>query len=195
MFGNKASMTEEQVEEKLRPLEQRIAELEKVVEEQAVALQSLHKILNEQNALMASLQARGESGPEATDSPAEKPAAQPAGQGPVRPQQQTEEPSVRFFSMPTADGAFAESTAQEQVGKSIYRMTTVDGRTGRFTMLSTPDAIATAMISVSQFVKPVCRIEGNTRRQPQHIDTLDEGLVQFEAGVWRVVRKATVQFV
>ena len=51
------------------------------------------------------------------------------------------------------------------------------------------------MISVSQFVKPVCRIEGNTRRQPQHIETLEEGVAQLSGDVWKVVRKATVQFV
>lgn len=81
------------------------------------------------------------------------------------------------------------------MGKSIYRLHTDDGVNGRFVMLSSPDAIATAMISVSQFVKPVCRIEGNTHRQPQHIETLEEGVAQLSGDVWKVVRKATVQFV
>lgn len=97
--------------------------------------------------------------------------------------------------MPTAEGVFPESTPQEEVGKSIYQMRTEDGVNGHFVMLSTPDAIATAMISVSQFVKPVCRIEGNTHRQPQRIETLDEGVVKCDEGVWRVVSKATVRFV
>lgn len=99
-----------------------------------------------------------------------------------------------FLPAPTADGTFPNCSLTEQTGTSIYQMSTFDGEHGRFIMLSTPDAIATAMISVSQFVKPVCRIEGNTRVLPRSIETLEEGVVKKENNGWKLVRKAIVKF-
>lgn len=187
MFGNKRYLTEEQVADLLQPLQDRVAQLEKVFGRQASMLEELREALEE-------YKGRGEV-------PADVPASDTAAfvaplatkSNPSEIQRQA--PATWFFSMPTAEGVFTESASQEEVGKSIYQMRTDDGVNGHFVMLSTPDAIATAMISVSQFVKPVCRIEGNTHRQPQRIETLDEGVVKFDDGVWKVVAKANVRFV
>lgn len=82
----------------------------------------------------------------------------------------------------------------EQIGKSIYQLTTTDGQNGTFILLDTPDAIATAMISVSQFVKPACKISGNTAIQPRHIITEEEGAASREGTGWKITRKAVVRF-
>ena len=50
------------------------------------------------------------------------------------------------------------------------------------------------MISVSQFVKPVCKVVGNASVYPRSIETVDEGSAVFENGIWRVVNKAVVKF-
>lgn len=197
MFGNKRYITEEQVAERLQPLEERMAQLEKVIESQASVLEELRAALEEWKGRAEALSDASLSNASASADVAASatafatPSATKANA--AGPQHQA--PSTWFFSMPTAEGVFPESTPQEEVGKSIYQMRTEDGVNGHFVMLSTPDAIATAMISVSQFVKPVCRIEGNTHRQPQRIETLDEGVVKCDEGVWRVVAKATVRFV
>ena len=192
MFGNKRYLTEEQVAERLQPLEDRMAQLEKVIESQAFVLEELRAALEEWKGRAEALS----DAPASTDVAASAAAfATPSATKANAAGTQRHAPSTWFFSMPTAEGVFPESTPQEEVGKSIYQMRTEDGVNGHFVMLSTPDAIATAMISVSQFVKPVCRIEGNTHRQPQRIETLDEGVVKCDEGVWRVVAKATVRFV
>ena len=99
-----------------------------------------------------------------------------------------------FLAAPTSDGAFSQATDHEQVGKSIYRLTTSDGQNGSFIMMDSPDAIATAMISVSQFVKPACKISGNTAQQPRHIITEEEGAASREGTGWKITRKAVVRF-
>ena len=59
-------------------------------------------------------------------------------------------PEILYLAAPSPDGTFSQASAMEQIGKSIYQLTTTDGQNGTFILLDTPDAIATAMISVSQ---------------------------------------------
>lgn len=99
-----------------------------------------------------------------------------------------------YLGAPSVDGVFANFSVQEQIGKSIYQLTTQDGVNGTFILMDTADAIASAMISISQFIKPVCKVNGNSHTMPHHIITEEEGVATFEAGVWRVTRKAVVRF-
>lgn len=101
---------------------------------------------------------------------------------------------IFYLEAPTPDGTFSQASAMEQIGKSIYQLTTTDGQNGTFILLDTPDAIATAMISVSQFVKPACKISGNTAIQPRHIITEEEGAASREGTGWKITRKAVVRF-
>ena len=101
---------------------------------------------------------------------------------------------VFYLAAPNPDGTFSQASAMEQIGKSIYQLTTTDGQNGTFILLDTPDAIATAMISVSQFVKPACKISGNTAIQPRHIITEEEGAASREGTGWKITRKAVVRF-
>ena len=72
-------------------------------------------------------------------------------------------------------------------------MTTVDGNNGTFIFYDNRDALATAMISISQIVKTVCRVENN-KNAPRNIVNVKEGQVVREGNSWRVVEKATVRF-
>ena len=101
---------------------------------------------------------------------------------------------ILYLAAPSPDGTFSQASAMEQIGKSIYQLTTTDGQNGTFILLDTPDAIATAMISVSQFVKPACKISGNTAIQPRHIITEEEGAASREGTGWKITRKAVVRF-
>lgn len=186
MFGSKDYMTEEQVATLVRPILERMGDLEEIIGQQAAALAAFRTEMEELRETIGQLQAHPSGLPVSLASD---------GVMGERIERTRHVASTWFFSTPSPDGVFSGGTTQETVGKSIYRLHTDDGVNGRFVMLSSPDAIATAMISVSQFVKPVCRIEGNTHRQPQHINTLDEGVAQLTEDVWKVVKKATVRFV
>lgn len=102
--------------------------------------------------------------------------------------------TVYYLPAPTPDGLFLQASEREQIGKSVYQLTTSDGQNGTFILLDTPDAIATAMISVSTFIKPVCKVNGPTAQFPRHILTEEEGTVTREGTGWRVARKAVVRF-
>jgi len=103
-------------------------------------------------------------------------------------------PTRFFLAAPTTDGVFSHVSAVEQIGKSIYQLTTTDGVNGSFILLDTPDAIATAMISVSQFIKPACKVNGNMGAFPRHIVTEEEGTAVKDGMQWKVMRKAQVRF-
>lgn len=102
--------------------------------------------------------------------------------------------SELYLPAPSPDGVFEEASASKQVGKSIYLLKTKDLENGTFSILEDKDSIATAMISVSQFIKPVCRIEGDTHRYPQRVTTLEEGVVRKEGNSWHLVAKAKLLF-
>ena len=101
---------------------------------------------------------------------------------------------ILYLAAPSVDGSFPSVSSREQIGKSIYQLTTDDDHNGTFVILDSNDAIATAMISVSQFIKPVCKVKGSTAQYPRHIITEEEGTAAKEGGVWKVVRKAVVRF-
>lgn len=103
-------------------------------------------------------------------------------------------PSAIFLSAPTPDGTFPDYSETEQIGKTIYRLTTDNGTDGHFAMLDSADALATATISVSQFVKPVCRIKGNTHVMPTRVITEQPGTAHLESGAWAVTEKAILRF-
>lgn len=184
MFGNnKDNVTSGQLDEALKPLTERLDQLETALRKQARQMASLEQQLKE-------LQAQRSQAPSVARQVDDAAGAQSVAA--AAPKVSHDE--HYYLSAPTPDGSFLEESLQVVVGKSVYELHTRDGKNGRFAMLTSADAIATAMISVSQFVKPVCRIEGNTHRLPQHIETIEEGVAQREEGVWKVVRKATVKF-
>lgn len=171
----------EHLERKCHRMEARIAELEaQMAEKQAITEQEA-TVEVEENAVGIGENASPEPSP-TTHHPS--------------PNTQHPSPTTQhlFLAAPTPDGVFLQASETEQIGKSIYQLTTTDGQNGTFILLDTPDAIATAMISVSQFVKPACKISGNTAIQPRHIITEEEGAASREGTGWKITRKAIVRF-
>lgn len=198
MFGiNKNTLTPEQLDEALAPLLARLDKLETAAKRQAEVMAELERQLRE----MRQQREVGQSSVSPQEPSASLQSASPQSAADSMQPHPTPGPSAQpmgaqtyYLATPTADGVFVETSTTEQVGKSIYQLRTEDGLNGQFIMLSTPDAIATATISVSQFVKPACRIEGNVHQLPRQIETLEEGTAQRDGTVWRVVRKARVVF-
>lgn len=102
-------------------------------------------------------------------------------------------PLCLYLPAPNPDGFFASYSTVKQVGKSIYKLMLTDADNGRFEVLDDEDAMATATISISQFVKPVCRIEGDVRLRPRTLVTIEPGMVSREGKGWRVVKKAKIE--
>lgn len=99
-----------------------------------------------------------------------------------------------YLAAPTPDGCFTDISTVEQAGKSLYVLTVKDGMTGMYSMIANDEAMATAMISISQFVKSACKVIGDTHKPPRRIVTVEEGCVTREGDVWRITRKAVVRF-
>jgi hypothetical protein len=195
MFGNssKNTITQEQLDELLTPLVARIDKLETAVKKQAQQITMLEQKINDSRNKQQ-VHACEDDSDEISDHSKYDSEGTTRDEGVIEDESLHATAETLYLPAPTADGQFTEYSHSEQVGKSIYQLRTEDGINGQFIMLTTPDAIATAMISISQFVKPACRIEGKTHQLPRQIETLEEGMAQKDGNVWRVVRKAKVLF-
>ena len=89
--------------------------------------------------------------------------------------------SKLYLDAPLQDGSFSTFSSEEHVGKSLYVLETQN------------DALATLLISTSQFVKPVCKLVDSKVRMPQRIVTVEEGQAIFVDGVWKTTQKAVVR--
>jgi len=98
-----------------------------------------------------------------------------------------------YLAAPNPDGTFADFSYNEQIGKSIYRLSTNDGTTGRIAVLDTKDATATAVISISQFIKPACKIANSVSGIPSRIITEQEGIATYDGQAWSISQKAVVR--
>ena len=101
--------------------------------------------------------------------------------------------SKLYLDAPLQDGSFSTFSSEEHVGKSLYILETQDSKTGTFRVLESNDALATLLISTSQFVKPVCKLVDSKVRMPQRIVTVEEGQAVFVDGVWKTTQKAVVR--
>ena len=101
--------------------------------------------------------------------------------------------SKLYLDAPLQDGSFSTFSSEEHVGKSLYVLETQDSKTGTFRVLESNDALATLLISTSQFVKPVCKLVDSKVRMPQRIVTVEEGQAIFVDGVWKTIQKAVVR--
>lgn len=98
-----------------------------------------------------------------------------------------------YFSAPTPSGYFSQPTNTPNE-KSIYQLEIgADGRSGEYEFINTPDSIATATISVSQFIKPACKIETQCPGLPKNVTTLVKGRAIKDGDDWKVSEKATIR--
>ncbi|MGN0068436.1 MAG: hypothetical protein ACI350_01685 [Prevotella sp.] len=105
---------------------------------------------------------------------------------------------VFYLPEPEPDGTFCHPSTHVQIGKSIYLMESNDGKTATFCVLNTPDAVATASISTSQFLKPVCRILPSANHQtstPREIITHQPGIASKVGETWKVTQKAVISII
>lgn len=121
--------------------------------------------------------------------------AEPECHKPSAPTEQntTPHPQTLFLPAPSPDGVFHEAFAAPRIGHTVYQMTTTDGNNGTFIFYDSRDALATAMISISEIVKTVCRID-NSKKSPRNIVNVKEGHVARDGNTWKVTEKATVRF-
>lgn len=206
MFGNKDYITDTQLNEALTPLLKRLRDLENQNKSLANANKELAARIE---ALEAALDGSKQDAPlTADEATGADPFAALKDAKPVSNEHIDNDGtngndeavnadgsmSTFFLPAPTPDGIFTETSPEEQIGKSIYELTADGNGHGKFRLLSTADAVATAMISVSQFVKPVCKVQGNTHRMPDSIVTVSPGEAMLKDGVWTVTKKAVVEF-
>ena len=177
-FGNKTEKTEEQriAEERLYKLERLAAELADKVGGIEQRCAQLEKRLEE-----AERQADSHENLAQTSSVCEAPT--------------TEHKRRMSFYLPPpfTDGVFREVFDHDVHGKTVYQLTTTDGIHGSYIVNDTADAVAMALISVSQMLRPACKVESSKTAQPTSIVTLEEGeAVKVEDG-WKIISKAVVR--
>ncbi len=188
MFGNSSQLQEliDALQERVSLLEEQVERLTSLVEQQRQAVGGLDTRLDELSSRSA------KTGEDA--------AAQPGGEsveehaGDAAPQGSAHGQTL-YFGPPHGDGLMGEASTTIREGDSIYQLTTTDECHGTFAVIPTADSLATALISVSQFVKPVCRVVGTVSAQASRLETLHEGAAELRDGSWLVTRKAEVRFV
>lgn len=102
-------------------------------------------------------------------------------------------PTTIYLPAPSSDGTFSEYSEEIQIGKSIYMLETETKERGMFSVIESKDAIATAIISTTQFLKPACKIASSTNGIPNHIITLEKGIAVFDGEKWKVEQKAIIK--
>lgn len=100
---------------------------------------------------------------------------------------------VLYFSAPTLSGEFVTPSLAER-SETIYKLTTSDDVNGQFVLLNTPDAIATANISISQFVKPACKVLSTAGGAARTVEIKEEGTAVKTGDAWKVTKKAIIEF-
>lgn len=187
MFGNSS-----QLQGQIDALLERVGQLEEQMGRLASLVERQQQVAGELGARLDVLSADVAS----TETDTAVPAGGNAAEG--HPQDEGVQPTheqTLYFGPPHADGLMGEASATVREGESIYQLTTTDGTHGTFAVIPTSDSLATALISVSQFVKPVCRVVGTVSAQAARLETLREGAAELRDGAWVVTRKAEVRFV
>lgn len=173
-----------QIEEALEPLRTQVANLQQQVADMQALVDGQAKLLQETQDKMVLLRT--------TDAP--NPVAdalvQAARQG-AETVAVSIQPECLYLGAPTAEGIFREVSATLEPGKSLYRL---EGD-GQFEMIDSHEAIATALISVSQMVKPACKIEGRVSPTAKKVTTLHPGKAdKTPDGHYVVTQKCVVRF-
>lgn len=100
---------------------------------------------------------------------------------------------VMFYPVPV-DGMFVNGTTEIEPGKSLYMMKTSDNVNATFQILNTPEAIAAALVSMNDMVKPACKVL-NTVADPVEILAEKLGTAVREGDGWRIMNKAVVRLI
>ena len=112
------------------------------------------------------------------------------------PQAAFGEPRILFMAKPDENDNFSRSASAYEPGNSIFELTTMDGKSGSFTVISKSEAQKLALLMPGDTLARAC--SGNNIQSTAgktKIVTDRAGRAQLENGKWHIVMKATVHYV
>ena len=105
------------------------------------------------------------------------------------------EPRILFMAKPDEDDNFSRSAATYEPGNSIFELTTMDGKSGSFTVINKEEVHKLALLMPGDALTRAC--SGNDIQSTagkSRIVTDRAGRAQLENGKWHIVVKATVHY-
>lgn len=106
------------------------------------------------------------------------------------------EPRILFMAKPDENDNFSRSSSSYEPGNSIFELTTMDGKSGSFTVINKTDAQKLALLMPGDTISRAC--SGNNIQSTagkKSIITDRAGRAQLENGKWHIVVKAIVHYV
>ena len=106
------------------------------------------------------------------------------------------EPRILFMAKPDENDNFSRSASAYEPGNSIFELTTMDGKSGSFTVISKSEAQKLALLMPGDTLARAC--SGNNIQSTAgktRIVTDRAGRAQLENGKWHITMKATVHYV
>ncbi|MBP5687689.1 MAG: hypothetical protein J6X22_03500 [Muribaculaceae bacterium] len=106
------------------------------------------------------------------------------------------EPRILFMAKPDENDNFSRSSSAYEPGNSIFELTTMDGKSGSFTVISKNEAQKLALLMPGDALARAC--SGNNIQSTAgktRIVTDRAGRAQLENGKWHIVVKAIVHYV
>jgi len=105
------------------------------------------------------------------------------------------EPRILFMAKPDEKDNFSRSASAYEPGNSIFELTTMDGKSGSFTVINKSDAHKLALLMPGDTLARAC--SGNNIQSTagkSRIITDRAGRAQLENGMWHIVVKAIVHY-
>ena len=105
------------------------------------------------------------------------------------------EPRILFMAKPDEDDNFSRSSSQYEPGNSIFELTTMNGKSGSFTVINKSEAHKLALLMPGDTLTRAC--SGNNIQSTagkSRIITDRAGRAQLENGKWHIVVKAIVHY-
>ncbi|MBR2146314.1 MAG: hypothetical protein IJ925_02520 [Muribaculaceae bacterium] len=105
------------------------------------------------------------------------------------------EPRILFMAKPDENDNFSRSSSQYEPGNSIFELTTMDGKSGSFTVINKNDAHKLALLMPGDTLTRAC--SGNNIQSSagkSRIITDRAGRAQLENGKWHIVVKAIIHY-
>ena len=106
------------------------------------------------------------------------------------------EPRILFMAKPDENDNFSRTSSAYEPGNSIFELTTMDGKSGSFTVIGKSEAQKLALLMPGDTLAKAC--SGNNIQSTAgktRIITDRAGRAQLENGKWHIVVKAIVHYV
>lgn len=192
-------------QEEIRLLNRRILDLstenDTLVSDNATLREENARLRRDNERLQtAALRPAAPAAPEAPRTPSPSPAPSPAAAAAPAPRsaaatQQSESREI-YLGRVNNRGIFVRADRTLNPGSSVYCLTTTDGYSGSFRVVSDPDSVQTALDNPQEWLAGGCVAKDLTDTVDRTaIVTETAGTAIFEGGTWRVIRKARVRYV